>query len=815
MLNSIKTTLLQNAKKISSNDVFLDSPGSDFIPYACHYTKDSILTKNGELLQTIKIAGASHEILGKNKISMREVIRQAIGEKIQSNKFSLCFHTIRKRVNLDTNPKFPGFLQDELHKAWVSQNKWDSRFVNELYITIICAGLPIKINIKNFSKMFFTSSLVKEHDIALENNYKELNSLTHSLQGILSSYGAKKLELIFDEKIGYSSELLSFFTNIIRLENESIPLKKEDLSKQLSEYQVAFGNNALEVKNKDKKFFARMLTLKNCHNISDRAIDKFLQIQEQLVITQTMNFVPTHQSLDKHSYQDYVLNVSGDMEFKEISGLNKVFTDQNIQSDLSCCETQVIIMVIADTLEILDSSVFNVASALSNIGVPVIVEDLNMEHCFWSQLPANFAYITRKRTILTSMVGSFASLYNFPFGSLRSKWGEYLTLLKTNLGTTYFFNFHVGDNGHTIIIGDAYSGKKTLLNFLLSEASKLNPKVLHLDSFNESKLYIDAIGGTYKVFSFDPKENNIKFNPLLIDDNEENREYLKYWFLYLLDKYADPSDIEQYMAPIESAVHNMFSLPQNERKLSSINKMFSDPQYDDLNKKIIENLGIWYGDGKLAHIFDNDIDELIENEQNYVMSIDMTSTYDTPMSLNLPVINYILYYFKTYYTGKTPSILAVADGNRVFNSIYFEKNFSYILDDLQKNNSIMLITASFSSEKVNWSAVVGGIYNEKMATKIFLSDGASLANINQIFQLSDIERMYLEAFDIGTRQFILRQGEVSIVSVIDISDFEVSLGILSNDKKQVKLAESLQSQYGNDPNKWLPALYECTENQEV
>ena len=150
VLGNIKTTIVENTKNLRGNDNRLYSPASDFIPYACHYNKETILTKNGELLQVIRIAGLSHEVLGKNKVSMRETIRKAIAEKVRSNNFSLCFHTIRKQVNLDTSPAFPSFVQDQLHKSWVRQNDWDHKFVNELYITVICSGMPIEVNIKNF-----------------------------------------------------------------------------------------------------------------------------------------------------------------------------------------------------------------------------------------------------------------------------------------------------------------------------------------------------------------------------------------------------------------------------------------------------------------------------------------------------------------------------------------------------------------------------------------------------------------------------------------------------------------------------------------
>ncbi|MCH9753950.1 MAG: hypothetical protein K0T99_03525, partial [Alphaproteobacteria bacterium] len=686
------------------------------------------------------------------------------------------------------------------------------KFENELYITIISSGMNIEVNLKNFSGMFFTGSLIKEHNKIVDDNCIKLTRLTDNILETLADYSPVKLTMKPDDN-GYHSELLSFFGNIIQLDSERMNVLEQDLSKQLSKYKVAFGNNAFEVKHSNKTLFAMMLSVKDCSGVSKKAIDKFLQLPYQFVVTQSMNFGNVDESLEFYKHQNYILNISGDREFKDISGLSGIIEKDSgdAANNLAFCQTQTTIMVIAETLEDLEKIGNEVGMNLFSIGIPVVREDVNMENCFWSQLPANFSYISRKKTMLVSKLGHFASLCNFPFGSLDSKWGEYVTLLRTNLGTTYFFNFHVDDNGHTIIIGDANSGKKTILNFLLSESSKLSPKTLYIDSVGDSKLYIEAVGGIYKTFSFDDENNNLKLNPLLLEDNKENREYLRYWFLYLLDKYTDPSDIENYMASIDSAVGKIYSAEKSERKLSNAKQFFTETAFAELNKKILKDLSMWHGKGKFAHVFDNDEDDLISNNAKRLLGIDMTAAYDTPMGVNLPVINYILHYFKSYYTGKTPSIMAVADCNRLFNSVYFEKNLGYIIDDLTKRNSIMVATASFSSERVNWSATVGAIYNQKMQTKIFLSDGSSFDNVNKIFELSGEERMYLEAFDIKSREFIIRQANHSMVSVMDIGGFEVSLGILSGGKKYKKIVEELKKKHGDDPKIWLRKLYENTE----
>lgn len=789
-----------------SNYLRMESPAPNFIPYACHYDKHTILTKNGELLQTIKIVGFTYEALGGDNLNLRETVRKAISENVKDANFSLYLNTIRKKKNLDPAPKFKSFFSDQLHKKWVMRNQWDNKYINELHITIIHQGMPLNVNALNaFYKISFT--IDKKHsEKVLAQASKELNMVVDSVLQSLASFGAERLELVYDEQMGYHSELLEFFGNIIHLDESPMPLPMTDLSKYLAKYKVAFGNDALEVRKDKGKFFATVFSVKEYHELSTEAIDKFLQLNQQFVITQTVNFMNPKQGIKYFRYQDYILKLSKDKEMREMLGIDKIMKNVDRTSAVSVCESQVTVMVVADTLDKLESEVRKTQKALGkDIGLAIVREDLNLEHCFWSQLPGNFHYITRKAIIATQSVGGFASLHNFPAGSLTSKWGNAITLLRTALGTPYFFNFHVQDNGHTIIVGNQDAGKATLVNFLLSEASKLTPNVFYLDNNHESEIYVRAMGGTYLSFDFDKTDLAAKFNPLLLSDNQENRDFLKYWFLFLADKYMDTENIDKFSKAAERAVAKLYTLPQEKRRLKNIAEFFVDAEFSAENKVMITKTKEWYGDGKYAHIFDNEKDSLVYN--NNIIGINMTPIYDRDLSESLPVMAYFLHFFKIYFLG-TPSIMVVANANKIFSNIYFEENLAEILNDLTKRNSIVLADASFSSKKVFWSDKVAKIFQDKMATKFFLPDNeAGYENIKRIFKLSEEEEMYLEALDPNNRQFIIRQSDVSIVSELRLDDFEPELEILSADEEFAKHCFNIMVETGSDPNDWVPKIY--------
>ena len=58
---------------------------------------------------------------------------------------------------------------------------------------------------------------------------------------------------------------------------------------------------------------------------------------------------------------------------------------------------------------------------------------------------------------------------------------EYLALLKTSHRTPYFLNLRHRDFAHTVILGRTGSGKSFLLNFLITNLQKYEPRTFIFD----------------------------------------------------------------------------------------------------------------------------------------------------------------------------------------------------------------------------------------------------------------------------------------------------------------------------------------------
>jgi type IV secretion system protein VirB4 len=781
------------SKNNKDNTLRFESPVSDFIPYACHFDSSTLLTKDGQLLQTIKIVGFSKKILNAGIENLRTTIRKSLLDNIKSSKFSIWIHTVRRRANLEPDGNYDKMFSFLTHEAWCKKNYWRDKYVNELYVTILIDAESFKIN--KFSDLLHNFKLSqKKYSQILDESYIELNNQVQLCLDDLKDYGAKKLTIKIDKEGAYS-EPLQFFDKIIHLRERRNYVPINDLSEHLASHKIAFGNNAFEVKSENSKFFGSILTIKEYHELPEDAIDKILQFPQQLVVSEAIEFIKKEKVLTQYEYQKYIFEVSGETEYGKLSGLNHLFeNDQNNETDY--CNHQLTVTIIADNVERLDFEVHRSAQALSKLGILTVREDINLENCFWAQLPGNFKFIRRNATMESSLIAGFASLLNYTAGDIKSIWGDPITIFRTGRGTPYFFNFHHKKQGHCLIVGPNSSGKSTLVNFLLSEASKLSPRILILDQFQKSKLTVKAMEGEYEIL--DVKTDH-KLNPLLLEDNEINRKFLFQWLSIIIYEYdIDNKMTKEQGLEINKAVDKIFSLPMKDRKITNILDQFENDQ------EILERLKIWHGDGKYAQLFNSDENLLFSD--NKIKAFDLTYLSSDKENLILPMMYYIIHQFNMKLDGN-PAIIVINDGWHLLRHPYLTSYLEEWLDYLTNNNAIAIFTADITEDEAK-DTILRELLIKEFATKIFLSNH-NPSIYQESFNISDAELEMIKGMDIANRHFLLIQGDDSVVAELNLAGLDFIIGIMSNDAKAWKLINEIITEVGSDaPEDWLELFYQ-------
>ena len=431
----------KKASKASSQE-----PDENFVPYVCHYDPNTILTKDGELIQIIRVAGF-HESTASQVISLREAVRESLQAHIKGNDFALWFTTIRRKKNIVPKGEFDEPFCNHINDIWVQQNEWNSQYVNELYISVIVEGLDTSIsNFKSLIRSFSYLATKKLHSQHLGKMHEKLSNLTSEIISDISDYGASLLGMKEWNGVLYS-EATRLFGKIINLSEDRYPVDCKDMSHVLTSHKIAFGGYSLEVAGDDNKNYATMFSLKEYNEINNDSLDDILQLPFEFIITQSFDFIQHGKDLDHYKYHDYILNISGDTDMKMVTNIERL-AKKSDDSVTDYGELQTTFMIISHEKREMEKDVAAILQRFSELGIVAVRENIFAEHCFWSQLPGNFSFIRRQKTIDLDSLAGFAALYNFPAGKIDDNhWGPANTVLHTVLNTPYFFSFHDGIEG--------------------------------------------------------------------------------------------------------------------------------------------------------------------------------------------------------------------------------------------------------------------------------------------------------------------------------------------------------------------------------
>src|SRR5262245_49777425 len=112
--------MLQLKRRSVSKDAYSkrEFSSSFFIPYHFHWDKETIITKNRELLKVIKLDGFSFETADDEDVDIKKAVRNSLLKSMADGSFALWFHTIRRRQSVFPGGEFqPGFAQ-EVNRQW-------------------------------------------------------------------------------------------------------------------------------------------------------------------------------------------------------------------------------------------------------------------------------------------------------------------------------------------------------------------------------------------------------------------------------------------------------------------------------------------------------------------------------------------------------------------------------------------------------------------------------------------------------------------------------------------------------------------------
>ena len=381
------------------------------------------------------------------------------------------------------------------------------------------------------------------------------------------------------------------------------------------------------------------------------------------------------------------------------------------------------------------------------MGASYVREDLNAEPAYWAQLPGNQAYIARRAVISTLNCAGLSSFHAYPYGKPDGNhWGPAITIFETTSGTPFFFNFHQGDVGHTTVFGPTGSGKTVIMAFLILQAYRVSPrlKTIVFDKDRGLDIMVRAAGGTY--MTLEPGEPS-DWNPLLLDDTEENRVFL----YQLLSFMLKPSKEGESLTPqeetiIRTAIKSVLKTrDRSYRRLSSLRALLAGSERTE--GSLIARLDKWVDHGPYAWLFDNADDNL--DISRPMIGFDMTSSLDDP-PVRTAALLYMFHRLDEVYDGKAPIINLMDEAWKLLDDDEFKRTMKDYFKTIRKRNGLVIFGTQ-SADDVVQSSVSRTIIEQTSTNIFFANPKADQNSYMEHFGLSRAEFDWVKNGDPASR----------------------------------------------------------------
>jgi type IV secretion system protein VirB4 len=762
----------------------------DRLPYAGHLDAQTVATRDGRLIQVLKLEGFPAETADDEELSYRKTVRETLLRGAASSRLAIYHHVVRREVTAPASRSPDNAFCGALDAAWKARIGQRRLYVNELFLTLVSRPLQ---GAAGFIEGLFGRRV--DRRATTERDLRQLHATRETFVSALAPYGPRTLGLA-EGRFGSRSEIAEFLALLVNGELRDVLAPTGDLGHALAQRRLAFGLDTLEFGafGASGPSFGAIVSLKDYPARSRPGmLDGLLRLPFELVLTESFAFVDRQASLDAmslalrrlHAAMDEALSLRGELAAaKDDVGAGRAAYGEHHLS----------VLAKAATLDELDAAVAEVHSAFSETGAIAVREDVNLEPAFWGQFPGNLNFIGRKALISAANFASLASYHNFPAGQVDGlHWGRPIALLETTAFGPYHFNFHSGDLGNFTVIGPSGSGKTALLTFLISQAERLRPRVAYFDKDRGAEPFIRAIGGRYDVIM--PGEPT-GFNPLALADTGENRAFVADWLAALLREGAQELDADD-RAVIAEAVDANFAQDVGHRRLRYLRELFRGarrPSAGDLAAR----LAAWCEGGEHAWVFDNAIDQL--DIDTRILGVDMTRLLDSPV-VRTPVMMYLFHRLEQRLDG-SPAIFVVDEGWKALDDEIFVRRIKDWEKTIRKRNGVVGFCTQNASDALD-SRIASAIIEQSACQIFFPNPRGRPSDYIDGFGLSEHEFELIRTLPDTSHCFLVKQPDHSVVARLDLSGLDGELRVLAGSESGVRRLDALRATLGDDPSDWL------------
>lgn len=784
---------------------------SAFIPYSSHVTQNTVRLKNGEVMQVIKLQGAAHESADIEDLNIWHDQLNGMIRNISSPNLALWTHVVRREYNEYPDGDFPAGFCKDFNEKYRHNMTQDRMLINELYVTFLYRPQPVKA--MSILDSFQKKSALELEEI-LQDSIEALNDIVGAAMVGLARYEPELLGCYEHNGIIFS-EVTEFLAFLINGQWHKSPLVRGEIASSLAVSRPFFGRGGLiSLKTPTRKRLAAILVIMEYPSTTKPGVlDELLSMPFDAVIAQSFTCISKAVAVGRMQRQQQRMVNAGDVAKSQIADIDQALDDL-VSNRFVMGTHHLTLTIYADTQKQLKDYINLAGTALSNVGMRWTREDLGVAGSFWAQLPGNFQYRVRVGDITSRNFAGFSGFHNYPIGRIRNnQWGDAVMMFKTRSGSPYYFNFHRTegsemkidknhrDLANTMVIGQSGGGKTVLEMTLLSMVMKFNQlpespaTFIVFDKDLGASIGIRAMGGKYY-----PIKNGAPsgFSPFQMEPTTENMFFLELLVKKLVHHPSMPI-LPSQEKEIRQAIVGVMGAAKQKRRLSALLEFFDPTDENGLHAR----LSRWCRGGALDWVFDNAEDKF-QLEGSPIFGFDVTEFIEHD-EIRTPIIMYLFHRIEKLIDGRR-LIIFMDEFWKLLLDDHFEDLVQNKLKTIRKQNGFLVMFTQSPRDalrsKISHSLI------EQTATKIFLPNpGADYDDYVDGFKLTVREFEIIKDLGEKSRQFLIRQGQNSVVAELNLRGFDDELAVLSGNTATSLLVERLVSELGDDPDKWLPEFH--------
>lgn len=350
---------------------------------------------------------------------------------------------------------------------------------------------------------------------------------------------------------------------------------------------------------------------------------------------------------------------------------------------------------------------------INGVGFTTKYESVNAVEAWLGSIPGN-----TQRDVRRPLINSINLAHLLPGAS--AVWGGQeknshlnapaLFVAETGGSTPFRYSNHVGDVGHTLVLGPTGAGKSTLLNFMEVQFLRYsNAQVYIFDKGGSSATLTAAVGGDH--YDLGAEDSPLYFQPLALVDNEAERKWAHEWLVALASK-ENVTVTPEVKKTIWDALLSLAATPEDQRTMEALTVYLQNRELRDAFEPFTHR-------GAYGKLVDNSSDTL---RLSRWQTFEMEKLMESPTVVG-PVLSYLFHRLEDRFDG-SPTLLVLDEAWLFLDHPAFATKIREWLKTLRKLN-VAVIFATQSLADVDQSSIAPTI-KEACFTKIYLPNAIAL-----------------------------------------------------------------------------------------